>query len=92
MTAPFRLYLPTRMRIGRDEFGAHLLDLSVSGALLIAPEPPAVGSRIQLRLPDGARAAEVVRRDGRQLGVRFVAPLAAAEVASLLDRYEALAA
>lgn len=88
----FKLFLPTRMRLGHHGFAAHLIDLSVSGALATATQPPAVGTRVFVRMLGGSRAARVVRRDGREFGIEFAAPLTVEEVAVLVEAREEAAA
>jgi hypothetical protein len=88
----FRLYMSTVLRAGADEGVVHLLDLSVSGALMTGTRPPAVGTRVYLRLLGGAHAARVVRRDGKQFAVAFAKELSAADVAALVAAGEEEAA
>lgn len=88
----FRLYMSTVMRAGADEGVVHLLDLSTTGALVTGTRPPAVGTRVFLRLLGGAHGARVVRREGKQFGVEFAVPLSATDVAALVAAGEEEAA
>lgn len=88
----FKLFLPTRVRMGHNDYPGHLIDVSTSGALICSIQPCAVGSRIYIRLLGGAREARVVRRDGREYGVEFTTPLGQAEVTALLESQRDVAA
>lgn len=81
----FKLFLPTCMRLGHELVHCNILDLSVSGALVTATRPAAIGVTVFLRVGDRNRAARVVRRDGRQFGVEFAAALSADEVTALVE-------
>lgn len=81
----FKLFLPTCMRLGHELVHCNILDLSVSGALVTATRPAAIGVTVFLRVGDRNRAARVVRRDGRQFGVEFAVQLSAEEVTALVE-------
>lgn len=81
----FKLFLPTCMRLGHELVHCNILDLSVTGALVTATRPAAIGVTVFLRVGDRNRAARVVRRDGRQFGVEFAQALGNEEVAALVE-------
>lgn len=88
-----KLFQPTEMRdTGGETRRAHLLDLSATGALVHASDPPAAGGGVQLLLDGAFRAGEVMWADGRRFGLRFRAPLADAQVDGILSARAALVA
>lgn len=71
---------------------AHLLDLSATGALVHATEPPQPGGMIQLTLGGTPRSCHVMWVEDRRFGVRFRTPLTDAQVADILATQAALVA
>lgn len=88
-----KLFQPTEMR-GPDGATrrAHLLDLSATGALVHAADPPAVGGEVALRLSNAPRPGRVMWVDGRRFGVQFRSPLTDAEVEDALSTQAATVA
>lgn len=68
----------------------HLLDLSVTGALVHCPEPPAKGDAVHLSLGGAFRVGEVAWSEERRFGLHFRVPLTDAQVAELLAAREAM--
>lgn len=88
----FALFQRTSMYLAHGLQPVDLLDLSTTGALVNAAQPPAVGSRVRLTINHKLRLARVVRRDGRQFGVEFAVPLSAEELAQITDQHRRTAA
>lgn len=80
-----KLFQPTELR---DAAGtprrAHLLDMSATGALVHAAEPPGPGDTVQLVLAGVARTAQVMWTEERRFGVRFRMPLTDAQVTEIV--------
>jgi hypothetical protein len=79
-----KLFEPTSMAGPAGTVRAHLLDLSATGALVHAAEPPTAGGTVRLYVGGAARAATVMWVEGRRFGVRFRLALSDAEVAAAL--------
>jgi cellulose synthase (UDP-forming) len=63
---------PARFLLGKNEVHCRLVDLSVSGALLSAAEPAAVGASLRVEIAGvGWVPARVVRVQGERFGVQF---------------------
>jgi hypothetical protein len=58
----------------------HLLDVSATGALAHAHEPPARGARLRIECLGVARGATVKWSEGKRFGLLFDRPLTADEV------------
>ena len=56
---------------GRQSYLARLADISISGARLLDPDPPAIGSKLECRIYGRSIAAVVVRRTRDGFAVRF---------------------
>lgn len=81
-----KLFQPTELRdAGGVTRRAHLLDVSVTGALVHAAEPPRPGETVQLLLGGAQRNAQVMWAEERRFGVRFRLPLTDAQVAEILS-------
>jgi len=62
---------PILLRQGGQSHLTRLADLSITGARLIDPDPPAIGSAIECRIYGRSIAAIVVRRTSDGFAVRF---------------------
>lgn len=81
-----KLFHPTELRDAEGAVQrAHLLDLSATGALVHAAEPPASDTTVQLLVDGALRAARVMWTDGRRFGLHFRLPLSDAQVSAVLD-------
>lgn len=68
----------------------HLLDLSCTGALVHAAEPPARGETAYLLLNGAFRAGEVAWSEERRFGLHFGVPLTDAQLGELLAARDAM--
>lgn len=78
--ARVKLFQPTTLHGAGAPRRAHLLDLSISGALVHALEPPAVGGFVRIEVAGEARIARVAWSRGKRFGIRFAMPLTASQV------------
>jgi cellulose synthase (UDP-forming) len=62
---------PILLRQGDKSYLAGLADISISGARLVDPDPPAIGSKLECRIYGRSIAAVVVRRTRDGFAVRF---------------------
>lgn len=85
MAARQKLFAPTTLHVGEASQRAHLLDISAGGARLHAAAPPPLRALVLLDCAGKRRAARVMWRDGAKIGLRFVVPLSAADVAAAID-------
>lgn len=88
----YKLFQPSEMTLSGATTRVHILNLSATGALVHAAEPPAPGTSLRLRPGQGLRPARVVWTRGRRFGVAFSTPLADAQVDSVIADQEALIA
>lgn len=64
---------------------AHILNLSVGGALFHFDQPPVPHEVLQISCGAQTRSARVVWVNGRRVGVSFIYPLLNEEVMQILD-------
>ncbi|WCP13969.1 hypothetical protein sphantq_02408 [Sphingobium sp. AntQ-1] len=83
--ARHKLFEPLAMRHAGVPLRAHMLDLSVSGALLHAERPPGIGDSVIIELQEFSAAAHVVWVRAKRFGVRFDVPLTETAVRAILD-------
>lgn len=79
-----KVFLPAEMVVGTTTSRVHLLNLSLTGALLHGETPPPAGATVQLRCSASHWLARVVWAQQKRFGVVHVAPLAAATVDALI--------
>jgi len=75
-----KVFQPVEIYAGVAPLRAHLLDLSVSGALVHSSAAPAPGTPLRLRIGGLVRTARVVWQDGLRFGIAFALPLLETEV------------
>ena len=86
-----KAFQPTEMRRADGVVAkVHLLDLSGTGALVHAAEPPATGETVHLFLNGAFRAGDVAWSEERRFGLHFRVPMTDAQVAELLAAREAM--
>lgn len=79
-----KTFVPTSIQSSRGELRAHILNLSMTGALLHAEPAPGRGQRVIVMLGGRRVAAMVAWVEGARFGVAFAHPLGESEVADLL--------
>lgn len=79
-----KLFEPVLLRQGGVAVRAHMLDLSVTGALLHAERPPVIGARVTIHAEGAGAAARVIWVRAKRFGLRFDMPLADATIGLLL--------
>ncbi|WP_311268930.1 PilZ domain-containing protein [Sphingobium sp. WCS2017Hpa-17] len=84
--ARHKLFEPLAIRHGGLSCRAHMLDLSVGGALLHADHPPPVGAAVLIEGPELTAGAHIVWTRGKRFGIRFDMPLCDRALQSMLDR------
>lgn len=82
----FKVFLPAEMRTGSSVHRVHLLDLSVSGALVHAATPPEVGSIVDIICSQQPRKARVIWVRARRFGVRFTPVLTQQHVDAVIKQ------
>ncbi|MBV9843093.1 MAG: PilZ domain-containing protein [Sphingomonadaceae bacterium] len=80
------MFEPAILHDGQTEREAHILDLSVDGALLHAHQPPRNGIGITLRFGRTTALGRVAWIAGNHLGVAFLNPLPVTTVEEMVDR------
>jgi len=80
-----KLFEPLALRHAGVLLRAHMLDLSVSGALLHAERPPQVGDGVVIECHGWTAAAHVIWVRAKRFGVRFDVPLPETMLRVLLD-------
>jgi len=83
--ARHKLFEPLALRHAGVPLRAHMLDLSLSGALLHAERPPQIGDDVVIEFHGWTAAAQVVWVRAKRFGVRFDAPLTDAALRASLD-------
>ncbi|WP_160296798.1 PilZ domain-containing protein [Sphingomonas sp. ERG5] len=73
------------MHIGDDVRRVHLLNLSTTGAMVHASDPPAKGASCRLDAAIDLGSAHVTWVSGQRFGVMFDRPLSDASLAILID-------
>ena len=66
-----RVMLSAAMTSGATEIPVVIRDVSSTGALIVSPVAPDVGSYVNLRRDPVAVVARVAWRDGRKIGLQF---------------------
>ncbi len=79
-----KVFLPAEMTEGDRAGRAHLLNLSMTGALLHADAAPSVGAVVQLTVGATRWPVRVVWSQDKRFGVVHVTPLARAAVEALV--------
>lgn len=74
--ARLKLFEPVKLRCGGVAVRAHLLDLSVTGALAHSDRPPAPGDHVLIEGESLAVAGRVMWVRAKRFGVHFDLPLA----------------
>ena len=87
-----KIFMPTDLEVGGRSMRAHLLDLSVTGALAYAPIPPQEGASVQLACGVALRRATVMWVAGPRFGLAFALPLTPAQVDAVLLQQEQMIA
>ena len=80
-----KVFQPAQMTVGAVTRRVHLLDLSRSGALVHAADPPAVGTVVRLTVDTTLGLARVMWRRGDRFGVAFPTPLDQQFVNKVID-------
>jgi hypothetical protein len=70
-----KVFQPACMREAAGASRVHLLDVSLSGALLHSAAPPPPGTRVEIDCAGILRAGSVCWRQGTRFGLRFDLPL-----------------
>lgn len=70
-----KLFEPVQLRCGRVSVRAHLLDLSVTGALAHSDRPPAPGDHVLIEGASLGVAGRVMWVRDKRFGVHFDLPL-----------------
>lgn len=83
-TPRLKLFEPTELNGPQGRVRAHLLDLSATGALVHAAQPPRPGDHVQVRIAGALRYSRVMWVDDRKFGVAFRLPLASADIDTVL--------
>ncbi len=83
--ARHKLFEPFDLCQAGQSVRAHMLDLSVSGALLHAERPPRIGAGVILAFPGLEVAAHVVWVRAKRFGVRFDMLLPDTALRAMLD-------
>ena len=71
----YKVFEATRMTSAAGESRVHLINLSLTGALVHAAQPPEPGAAITIELLESAVAGRVVWVVGERFGVAFASPL-----------------
>jgi hypothetical protein len=79
-----KVFLPIEIYAGTTPLRAHLLDLSVSGALVHSVTAPAPGTPVRLMVGGMVRSARVMWQDEVRFGIAFMLPLREVEVERML--------
>ncbi|TPG07499.1 PilZ domain-containing protein [Sphingomonas oligophenolica] len=83
-TPRYKLFQPTEMSAAGETRRVHLLNLSTSGALIYAADPPPLGSSIRVRCGVHWLSARVAWRNQRRLGVAFAQAMSDADVGLII--------
>ncbi|MBZ9647452.1 PilZ domain-containing protein [Sphingobium sp. 3R8] len=83
--ARHKLFEPLALRHAGVLRRAHMLDLSVSGALLHAERPPRIGDGVIIEFQDLAAVGHVIWVRAKRFGVRFDVPLPETALRAMLD-------
>lgn len=78
-----KIFQPATLVREAAKLRIHLLDLSESGALAHAQEPPPARSRVQVECQGVVRTASVRWSEGKRFGLLFDRPLPAIDVKRL---------
>ena len=79
-----KVFLPAEMSDENGPARVHLLNISLTGALVHGDAAPRAGAVVQLRCADANWLARVVWSQDKRFGVVHVAPLAPAVVDALV--------
>lgn len=79
-----KVFLPAEMVAGTTTSRVHLLNLSITGALIHGDAPPRAGTVVQIRCDAHGWLARVVWAQQKRFGVVHVTPLAPATVDALI--------
>ncbi|MBV9843317.1 MAG: PilZ domain-containing protein [Sphingomonadaceae bacterium] len=71
----YKVFEATRMTCGAAESRVHIINLSLTGALVHATHPPEPGAHVTIDLAEMGVAARVVWIVGERFGVAFDKPL-----------------
>ena len=80
-----KIFTPVSLDDGKRTVRAHLLDIGSGGALCFTEDAPRRGTIVDIAWSSKRWAAEVVWIGKRRFGVRFLSPLPAAIVDSVID-------
>jgi hypothetical protein len=83
--ARHKLFEPLGLRHAGQSMRVHMLDLSVSGALLHAEHPPRIGAGVIIEFQGLAATAHVMWVRAKRFGVRFDMPLPDTALRAMLD-------
>jgi hypothetical protein len=70
----FKLFQPTEMIVSGQASRVHILNISISGALVHSAQPVALASLVELQCGSHLRAARVAWVNGLRAGVAFSIP------------------
>jgi hypothetical protein len=80
-----KIFLPATLRHGAEEARIHLLDISRTGALAHADNPPKARDRVRIQCDALYITGTVAWVAGKRFGVMFSAPLAEAMIRAIID-------
>jgi hypothetical protein len=83
-SARHKIFEPTQLHLAEGEVRAHLINVSLSGALVHAATAPRRGETVRVELCGTPVAAQVRWVDGPRFGLAFVQPLDPAMLRQLL--------
>jgi hypothetical protein len=70
-----KIFVPTEILFGNGEIRAHLINVSLSGALAHAAPPPPSGETVRIGICGTMVSARVRWTDGPRFGLAFAQPL-----------------
>jgi hypothetical protein len=70
-----KIFEPTRLHLAEGEVRAHLINVSLSGALVHAQSAPRRGESVRIEIAGTTVAGQVRWADGPRFGLAFAQPL-----------------
>lgn len=75
-----KLFQPGTVRVSRDLLRVHVLNISLTGALVHRDQPPPPGTLLDIRIGGMERRASVAWASGARFGIQFQIPLTESEL------------